>query len=113
MKATNKQISLQFSEGNFPFCYEHFDIDIEWNLVGNNVTTGKDNIISHCEKMMVEMANSTLKNTNIVGENDNFAIEGICHYIGADNRPAEVAYCDVFQFNNEKIARITSYCIEK
>ena len=113
MKATNKEISQQFSEGNFPFCYEYFAADIEWEVIGNEITKSKKNVILQCDKMMKEITPSALKNTNIIAGNENVVIEGICNYTDADNKPAELAYCDVFRFENDKIASITSYCIEK
>lgn len=113
MKATNNEISQHFSEGDFPFCYEYFSNDIEWKLVGGQATKGRENVISYCDKMMVEMAGSVLKNTNVISGDTNVAIEGICSYTSADNQPAEVLYCDVFHFDNGKISSITSYCIEK
>jgi ketosteroid isomerase-like protein len=113
MKATNKEISDHFSKGNFPFCYNYFADNMEWNLVGNEITRGKNSIIEHCNKMTIEMSTATLRNTNIIGENENIAIEGICSYTDSDNNPAELAYCDVFRFANDKIVSITSYCIEK
>jgi hypothetical protein len=61
MKATNKEISEHFSKGNFPFCYDYFAENMEWNLVGNDITKGRNNVIEHCDKMMIEMATATLK----------------------------------------------------
>ena len=113
MNATNKEICQQFSEGNFPFCYNYFADNVEWDLVGSNTAKGKNNVIEYCDKMMTEMAATTLQNTNIIGESEHIAIEGICSYTDADSNPAEVAYCDVFRFANNKIVSITSYCIEK
>lgn len=113
MKTTNKEISQQFSEGNFPFCYEYFADNIEWKLAGNETTKSKENVILSCDKMMKEMIPSALKNTNIIEEKENIAIEGICNYTNADNKAAEMAYCDIFRFDNDKIVSITSYCVEK
>ncbi len=113
MRVTNKETSQQFSEGNFPFCYEYFANDIEWKVVGNEITKGKENVISHCNKMMIEMATSMFKNTNIIAEKDNIVIEGICNYTYTGHNSGEVAYCDIFSFENDKIISITSYCIEK
>ena len=112
MKATFKEICEQFSEGNFPFCYEYFSPDIEWKIAGGESTKTREHVIAYCDKMMKEMTASTLKNTNIVAQNEDVAIEGICYYTNSDNRARKLMYCDVFHFKNDRIASITSYCIE-
>ena len=111
MKPTIKEISEQFSKGNFPFCYDHFADDIEWKIIGAKTSKGKEDTVAYCEKMMIEMATSTLNNTNIIAEHNHIVIEGYCNFTDADNNPGEVAYCDVFHFENQKIMKITSYCI--
>jgi limonene-1,2-epoxide hydrolase len=113
METSTKEISQQFSSGNFPFCYAYFSDDITWTIVGNNAVIGKKQVISFCNKMMEEMASSTLNNTNIIAAENNIAIEGYCNYTDADNKACKVTYCDVYKFLNDKIISITSYCIDK
>lgn len=111
MESTNQEIGEEFSKGNFSFCYNRFSNDIEWKIIGNKVLQGKENVIAYCEKMTLEMDSSALINTNIIAENNQIAIEGICKFTGPNDTPGEVAYCDVFRFKNGKISNITSYCI--
>jgi ketosteroid isomerase-like protein len=106
-----KKISEEFSEGNFSAAFGHFDDNIQWEIVGDKIVKGKEDVIEFCNKMTAEMASSQLDNTNIVTENDRVAIEGNCKYVNAEHKPAQVRYCDVYTFENEKIKGITSYCI--
>ena len=111
MQAATRQISEQFSLGNFTFCYDHFGDDVVWNIIGNRSLKGKQEVIAYCEQMSIEIASTTLANFNIVGEADAIAIEGKATFVDTENRPGEVSYCDVFRFRAGKITSIHSYCI--
>ena len=112
METTHKALAKAFSKGHFDFAYNHLTDDIEWHIIGDKTVTGKESVIDHCNKMLVEIASSTLNNTHIVAENDCVVIEGHCKYTNADDKDAEVAYCDVYRFENGHIKAITSYCID-
>jgi ketosteroid isomerase-like protein len=112
MKSTNKQLSQQFSEGNFASCFDYFDSNIEWKIIGDKTLEGKEDVVNFCAKMLQETANTTFKNSNMVVENNNIVVEGNCKYFNEDKTEGEVNYCDVFKFENDKISKITSYCIE-
>jgi len=59
-----------FQKENFESIYPNMADDIQWNIVGATVIKTKEAMIAYCNKMMVEMANSTLNTTNhIVGDN--------------------------------------------
>jgi ketosteroid isomerase-like protein len=111
MQPVTRQISEQFSLGNFTFCYDHFADDVIWNIIGNRSLKGKQDVIAYCEQMSIEMASTTLANFNILGEADAIAIEGKCTFVDTENKPGEVSYCDIFLFSAGKIASINSYCI--
>jgi c-di-GMP-related signal transduction protein len=112
MKPIIIELSSKFSEGNFAFCYDYFDNNIQWKIIGNKTLQGKEAVINFCEKMLQEMANTTFKNSNMVIENNTIVVEGNCKFFNEDNTEGEVSYCDVFKFENDKILKITSYCIE-
>ena len=112
MKTTKEKVSEEFSKGNFEFAFDHFDDDIIWNVVGASEIRGKEAVINSCNKMLVDMANSTLNNTNYIVSENAIVIEGYCDYVNENNAPGKLEYCDVYNFNGEKIKQITSYCIE-
>lgn len=111
MQQANKEISEQFSKGNFSFCYDHFTDEVEWKIIGNKTLKGKRDVIDYCNQMSIEMKSASLTNFNIVVENNWIVIQGDCKFVDANNKAAEVSYCDVFHFDNRKIKTITSYCI--
>jgi ketosteroid isomerase-like protein len=111
MKTTNTELSQQFSEGNFASCYDYFTNDIQWRIVGDKMLEGKEDVMKFCENMLKESENTTFKNSNMVVENNSIVIEGNCKFMNEDNTEGEVNYCDVYQFEDDKISKITSYCI--
>ncbi len=113
MKSINKNISEEFSKGNFEFAFNHFADDIRWNVVGSPVIKGKEEVIAYCNKMMTEMDGSKLNNTNQIGDDDIVSRQGYCNYVKQNNETGKLEYCDVYSFNKEKLQAITSYCIEK
>jgi predicted SnoaL-like aldol condensation-catalyzing enzyme len=111
MKPTNTELSQQFSEGKFASCYDYLSDKIQWKVIGNKTLEGKEDVIKFCENMLKESANTTFKNSNMIVENNNIVVEGNCKFMNEDNSEGEVNYCDVFQFEGDKISKITSYCI--
>ncbi len=110
-QSENRKISEQFSQGNFSAAYEHFDDEVQWQIVSDSTMKGKASVIEFCEKMSVEMATATLKNTNIIAAEDRVSIEGECDFTNDKGLAEKVKYCDVYRFENGKIKEITSYCI--
>ncbi len=106
-----KKICEEFSKGNFPATYIHFADDIEWKIIGDKIVSGKNNTIAFCTKMMIEIGSSTLKNINVITENNYVAIEGSCNFTNEEGKAASVEYCDVFRFEERKIKTITSYLV--
>ncbi|MDQ6813042.1 MAG: hypothetical protein M3040_04835 [Bacteroidota bacterium] len=50
MAPTNKEISEQFSAGNFSFCYPYFADEVEWKIVGNKSVKDRENVILNANK---------------------------------------------------------------
>ncbi len=111
MNSTNATISHEFSKGNFKACYDYFAQHIKWNVVGNTVLEGKEAVVSFCESMLKEMVGSTFNNTNSLLDGNKIAVEGICSFTDAADKPATVLYSDFYTFDGDKIVTITSYCI--
>ena len=107
-----KQISDTFSMGDLKSVYPYFDDEIQWNIVGAPVIIGKENVIAHCNKMLAEMASSSMNNTHHVVTDNTVVVQGYSSFTNQDNTPGKVEYCDIFRFNDNKLVGITSYIIE-
>ena len=107
-----KEVSDAFSKGEFTSVYEYFDDHIKWNIVGSPPIISKVSVTAHCNKMLSEIASSTMNNTNYIVSDNTVVVQGYCSYTNQDNTPGRVEYCDIFRFNNTKLQEITSYIIE-
>ena len=112
MEPEINKISQEFSKGNFEYTYNYMAVDIEWNVVGADIIKGRGAVMAYCNKMLIEMANSTLNNTNHIVSENSIAVQGYCNYIKENNEPGKVAYCDVYRFEDGQLKDIKSYCIE-
>ncbi len=111
MDTTNKKLAETFSGGAFAAVYDHFADDIRWEVAGEKIVEGKNNVIAFCKEMTVVMGDSVLINTNIIEDGSRIAVEGKCDFIDEKNEQAQVRYCDCYLFDQGKIKTITSYCI--
>ena len=112
MQSIQKEIALAFSGGNFEFCYEYFADDVVFNIVGNDVVTGKEALIEFCNKTAQYFATVTTKfemDNLIVGDNC-VAINGTAEFY-VEDRVNYISSCDVYKFIDGKLTEITSYCI--
>ena len=109
---TNKQISETFSKGKFNETYSAFAGDISWQIIGSNITEGKENVISYCNKMQIDIGETVLNNVTIIEEGNNIAITGYCNFVDEKKGESRVDYCDVYQFENNQLKKIVSYCID-
>ena len=108
-----RQISEEFSKGNFEFAYNYLSQDIQWNIVGDKLLTGKDQVIEFCNKSAEYFREVTTEfsTSNIIADANLVAISGIAVFINKENKRTEVSSCDVYLFEDGKLKEITSYCI--
>jgi ketosteroid isomerase-like protein len=113
MKATIKQISKEFSNGNFKFAYDYLTDDIIWNIAGDKILQGKKSVIEFCNKTaqyFLEVT-TTFNMHNAIVDGDCVAIDGTAEFINQEGKSIHISSCDVYRFKNELLLNITSYCI--
>ncbi len=113
MNIKPSQIAEEFSKGNFEFAYNHLAQDIQWNIVGDKLLTGKDQVIEFCNKTAEYFREVTTEfsTSNIIADANLVAVSGIAVFINKENKRTEVSSCDVYLFEDGKLKEITSYCI--
>lgn len=113
MNPSDKQIAEEFSKGNFEFAYNYLAQDIQWNIVGDNLLTGKDQVIEFCNKTAEYFKEVTTKfsTSNIIAESNLVTINGTAVFINKENKRTDVSSCDVYRFEDGMLKEITSYCI--
>jgi ketosteroid isomerase-like protein len=113
MKVAIKQISEEFSNGNFKFCYDYLADNIVWDIVGDKIIQGKENVIGFCNKTaqyFLEVT-TTFSMHNIIVDGNCVAINGTAEFINQEGKLTHISSCDVYRFKNEQLLNITSYCI--
>ena len=113
MESINRSIARQFSQGDFAAAYLFFSNAVEWEIVGDQVLKGKESVIDFCTNMTSAMDGSVLANENYIETENQIAIQGRCSYLNEAKQESLIQYCDIYVFENSKIKRITSYCIDK
>ena len=113
MQPTITALSREFSGGNFKFAYNFLTDDIEWNIVGDKILKGKADVIEFCNTTARYFAEVSTKFVliNLICDGERVAIDGTAEFINKENKFIQISSCDVYQFENNCIKSITSYCI--
>ena len=111
---TIEQIAEAFSRHAFATTYPHIAEDVVWDNVGGPQTTGKVDLIETCDQSAAYLAGVTTRFDRfrtIVGE-DTVVIDSLADYIDGDGETTTVASCDLYDFTDGMLSRITSYTME-
>ena len=113
MPISNQQISEAFSNGNFKFAFPFLADDIEWNIIGERILNGKEKVINFCSETATYFASVTTVfiTENIIAADDVIAINGKGSFTNKEAKITNVSSCDIYNFKEGKLKKITSYCI--
>ena len=92
---------------------DHISDNAEWIIPGINHYKGKAEIVERflapLAKQMKSMGHKEI--TNIVAENEYVVAESFAkNRVTIEGKPYNNIYCVVYQFENDKIIRISEYC---
>jgi ketosteroid isomerase-like protein len=109
-----RDIAEAFSSHRFPETYDHLAPDIVWTAAGAASTTGKEDVIAVCESTLAELADTSTEFVRFLTVSDDRAavVDSIGHYTDSQGDTSTVASCDIYEFRDGLIARITSYTVE-
>jgi limonene-1,2-epoxide hydrolase len=116
MALTIQQIAMAFSGGEFETAYPYLAGNIVWRVVGEDSFAGKEAVIQQCASVAAYFKSVTtnFKTDNIIADGNRVVIDGTAEFIKDGQRVAFVWACDVYEFTaDNKIEKITSYCITK
>ena len=111
---TNEQIAEAFSRHAFATTYPHLAEDIVWDNVGGPQLSGRADVMEACDQSATYMANVTTRFTRfrmVVGT-DSVVVDSVADYTDAEDETTTVASCDIYDFLDGRITRITSYTME-
>jgi ketosteroid isomerase-like protein len=107
-------VAEAFSRHRFRETYDHLTPDIVWVAVGAASTTGSEEVIAVCENTLAELADTSTEFVRFLTVSDDRAVvvDSIGHYTDSLGATSAVASCDIYEFRDGLIARITSYTVE-
>jgi limonene-1,2-epoxide hydrolase len=110
---TNADLARAFSDHRFRDTYDHLADDVRWVNAGASTETGRDAVVAACESATTELAAATLERLRFVVADggDVVAIDTLTRYTEGSSTTT-VASCDVYEFDGDRIAAITSYAVE-
>lgn len=110
---TNEQIARAFSSHHFEETFEHIAPIAAWNLVGETRIDGRDAIIEACRSTAEENHDTDIVWLRFLcaGSGEVVAVDAVGRYAGPDG-VSIVSSCDIFEFDGDTIATITSYAVE-
>ena len=114
MELTNEQIAEAFSRHDFEASYPYLTEDIRWNIVGERLVEGKEEVIVVCRESAAYLTGVTtdfVKFRTVVTD-DCVVVDSVAEYTDKEDKTSHVASCDIYDFTNGKVSEITSYTVE-
>jgi hypothetical protein len=108
------QIAEAFCSHRFVETYPYMADEIKWNIVGSEELMGREAVIDRCEESAkyLETVSTTFTRLKINRAETFVVVEGAAQFQDQENQTSSVASCDVFQFSDGPLVKITSYNIE-
>ena len=105
-----QDITIAFAKGDTTFLLDNVTDDIRWDIIGNKLVQGKDELAKVVEQMKKEKA-IKLTVHHVATHGKSGAVNGTTKLNDGKTRE----FCNVYEFSNSKgeaIREITSYVIE-
>jgi hypothetical protein len=114
MSLNMDQIAEAFCSHKFTATYPYMADEIKWDIVGRGELIGRQAVIDECDQSakFLETVSTTITKLKIHHAETFVVVEGTAQFQDQQNQISSVASCDIFQFSNERLVRITSYNIE-
>lgn len=107
-----KKVDASFAENKmedfFALCAE----DVEWKMVGDTTKKGIESIREWMSSMGEGMEPPKISQRNIIAEGESVAAYGEMTMKNEKGEDTAYEYCDIYRFENDKIASLTSYIIK-
>lgn len=109
-----RDIAEAFSRHRFAETYDSLAPDVRWVAIGDGITEGRDAVVEVCEGTLRALVDTTTEFLRFVVADggDTIAVDAVGRYVDATRAATAVASCDIFEFRNGQVRRITSYTVE-
>lgn len=108
VKKVDASFEANDMEGFLSFCAD----DVEWKMVGDATKKGKDSIREWMSSMGAGMEPPKIIARKSIAEDETVASYGEMTMKDENGEEKSYEFCDVYQFENDKIASLTSYVIK-
>ena len=103
--------NASFEENNLEGFLELCAEDIEWNMVGDKTSKGKDEI-REWMSAMGNMEPPKITAENEIAEGEKVAAYGAMTMKNEKSEVVSYSYCDVYRFKDGKIAELSSFVVQ-
>ena len=110
---TKEAIAKAFSKGNFEMTYPYLSDDIEWNVIGDEIVRGRENVINKCKqtRRYFDSITTQFLVSNVIQLDNHVFITGTGVFINKKER-TQIDACDLYFFDDAgKLETIASYCV--
>ena len=106
-----ERANASFEENNLEGFLELCAEDVEWKMVGDKTSKGKD-AIRQWMSSMGEMEPPKITNENQIVEGERVAAYGAMTMKNEKGETDSYGYCDIYRFKDGKIAELSSYVVQ-
>jgi ketosteroid isomerase-like protein len=109
-----RSVAEAFSSHRFAEAYPFLADDVEWVLVGGSTVRGQEAVRALCERTSVELDGTRVDFTRFVSVADaaSAVVDAVGRYTDAEGAVSVVSSCDLYEFDDAALRRITSYTVE-
>jgi ketosteroid isomerase-like protein len=107
LEKANAAITARDHEGFLSYCTD----DVTWNFVGEQVLQGKEAVRQYMAATYVEPP--TFDVEHLIAEGDFVTAVGKISLNDKNGRLVNYAYCDVWRFENGKMAELKAFVVEQ
>jgi len=106
LEKANATVTSGDNEGFLAYCTE----DVKWTFVGDQTLQGKEAIRQYMRATYLEPPK--LKVSDLIAEGDYVTALGEIALKGEDGKLVNYKYCDIWRFQEDKLAELTAFVIE-
>jgi len=114
MSDHTRAVAEAFSGHRFRDAYDHLDPDVLWVNIGGPRFAGKQAVVEASEGTLTGLATTETAFTRFVIVRDDVtsAVDVVAGYTDVDGNTTTVASCDIYEFRDGLVVRVTSYAAE-
>jgi ketosteroid isomerase-like protein len=111
IKEIVQNINQAFRDNDMQAFVNYCADDVTWNMIGNEIVTGKQGILDFMKGMPVN-CEPVLNEERIMVSENGAVCTGTMEMPSPDGSLFKGGFCDVYQFENGKVKTIDTYIVE-